>query len=84
MQGRVAQIPELVEIGRKHHKTPAQVALRWGLQHEVVMIPKSVHKERIIENANVFDFQLSSDEMKRIDSLDQNKRLGADPDNFNF
>ncbi len=48
------------------------------------MIPKSVHKERIIENAGLFDFQLSADEMKRIDALDQNKRLGADPDNFNF
>ena len=84
MQGRVAKIPELIEIGKTHHKTPAQGALRWGLQHEVVMIPKSVHKERIIENAGLFDFQLSNDEMKRIDSLDQNKRLGADPDNFNF
>jgi methylglyoxal/glyoxal reductase len=84
MQGKVAQVPELIEIGKHHHKTPAQIALRWGLQHEVVMIPKSVHKERIIENAGLFDFQLSADEMKRIDALDQNQRLGADPDNFNF
>jgi diketogulonate reductase-like aldo/keto reductase len=84
MQGKVAQIPELVAIGKTHRKTPAQVALRWGMQHQVVMIPKSVHKERIIENAGVFDFQLTADEMKRIDALDQNKRLGADPDNFNF
>jgi diketogulonate reductase-like aldo/keto reductase len=84
MQGKVAKVPELLEIGKHHGKTPAQIALRWGLQHQVVMIPKSVHKERIIENAGIFDFQLSADEMKRIDELDQNKRLGADPDNFNF
>jgi methylglyoxal/glyoxal reductase len=84
MRGRVSEFPEIVKIAHKHHKTPAQVALRWGLQHQVVMIPKSVHKDRIAENAGIFDFQLSDEEMKRIDALDRNERLGADPDNFNF
>ncbi len=84
MQGAVAKIPALMEIGKKHGKTPAQIAIRWGLQHQVVMIPKSVHKDRIIENAGVFDFQLDAGEMNRIDALDQNKRIGPDPDNFNF
>jgi diketogulonate reductase-like aldo/keto reductase len=84
MQGAVAKIPTLIDIAKKHGKTPAQIAIRWGLQHQVVMIPKSVRKERIIENTDVFDFQLTADEMKRIDALDKNKRIGPDPDNFNF
>lgn len=84
MQGRVVEVPELVEIGKKHGKTPAQVAIRWGLQHQVIMIPKSVHRERIIENAQVFDFQLTPEEMARIDALDRNQRLGPDPNHFDF
>jgi methylglyoxal/glyoxal reductase len=60
------------------------VVLRWDLQHGVVTIPKSVRKERLAENADVFDFELSADEMRRIDSLDRGERTGADPDNFSF
>lgn len=83
MQGHLDQ-PVLVEIGRKHGKSPAQVVLRWDLQSGVVTIPKSVHKERIIENAAIFDFELTADEMAQIDVLNRNKRFGPDPDNFNF
>jgi diketogulonate reductase-like aldo/keto reductase len=83
MQGQLDH-PTLAEIGKKYDKSPAQVVLRWDLQNEVVTIPKSVTEHRIIENANIFDFQLSSEEIAQLDGLNQNKRLGADPDNFNF
>lgn len=84
IQGKVGQIPELGSIGKAHGKSPAQVAIRWGLQHQVVMIPKSVRQERILENAQVLDFSLTAGEMKQIDALDKNQRVGPNPDNFNF
>ncbi|MDO7906813.1 aldo/keto reductase [Paenibacillus sp. JX-17] len=71
-------------IGAEYGKSAAQVILRWDLQHGIVTIPKSVHEQRIIENADIYDFELSSDDMARIDALNENKRTGADPDNFNF
>ncbi len=80
MRGRVAEIPEIVRIARRHGKTPAQVSIRWILQHGVVTIPKSVHDERIAENADVFDFTLGEDEMAAIDALDTGDRVGRHPD----
>ena len=77
-------IPALVEIGKRHGKSPAQVILRWDLQNEVVTIPKSVHENRIIENKDIFDFELSADEMAKIEALNRNKRYGPNPDNFIF
>jgi len=74
----------LKELGRKYGKSPAQIVLRWDLQHEVVTIPKSVHEHRIIENAGIFDFELSKDDMERIDGMNIDKRFGPDPDNFDF
>lgn len=67
--------PALKEIGEKYGKTPAQVALRFLLQSDVVVIPKSVHKNRMEENFNVFDFQLTAEEMKRLEALDTEKSL---------
>jgi diketogulonate reductase-like aldo/keto reductase len=83
MQGHL-DIPVLADIAQNYGKTPAQIVLRWDLQHEVVTIPKSVRQSRIVENAGVFDFQLSAEDMARIDGLNQNKRFGPDPDNFDF
>lgn len=57
-------------IAKKYHKTVGQVLLRWNIQRDVVVIPKSTHVERIIENIDVFDFELNNDEMKKISSLD--------------
>lgn len=84
MQGGLTDHPTLEEIGRKYGKTPAQAILRWDLQNGVVTIPKSIRPERIAENANVFDFELSAGDMAAIDALNQDKRVGSDPDNFNF
>ncbi len=81
MQGNLDQ-PVLREIAEKYGKTPAQVVLRWDLQQEVVTIPKSVTPSRIRENANVFDFTLSDEDMARISALNQNHRFGPDPDVF--
>jgi diketogulonate reductase-like aldo/keto reductase len=80
MRGGVAEIPEIVDIARGHGKTPAQVSIRWILQHGVTTIPKSVHEERIAENADVFDFELSPAEMVVIDGLDAGGRVGRHPD----
>ncbi|QWU16469.1 Aldo/keto reductase [Paenibacillus sophorae] len=77
-------IPLLWELGRKYGKTSAQIILRWDLQHGIVTIPKSVHDSRIRENADVFDFELTGEDMKAIDALNRNARWGPDPDNFNF
>ena len=83
-QGKILQNPTLVEIAEKHDKSAAQVIIRWHLQSDSIVIPKSVHEERIKENFDVFNFDLNDDEMKRIDALNINERLGADPDNFDF
>lgn len=63
--------PMLSEIGAKYGKTVAQVILRWHLQRGIVIIPKSVHYERMVENFNVFDFELSADDMEKIATLDK-------------
>ena len=82
MRGEIGSIPLIKELASKYEKSPAQIVLRWNLQKEIVTIPKSAKKERIIENAKLFDFQLSVEEMKRIDTLDRHHRTGPDPDNF--
>ncbi|MEF3303907.1 aldo/keto reductase [Paenibacillus sp. GYB003] len=85
MQGKELLDHELMkELAAKHRKTPAQIILRWDVQNGVVTIPKSVTPERIRENADIFDFELSADDMRRIDELNENRRVGPDPDNFNF
>jgi methylglyoxal/glyoxal reductase len=84
MQGQLLDNEVLQEIANKHNKSVAQIILRWDLQNEVVTIPKSTKEHRIVENANVFDFELSKEEMEIIDRLNQNLRVGPDPDNFDF
>ena len=84
MQGRIVTEPVVQKLTEKYEKTPAQIALRWDLQHRVVTIPKSSNPNRITENAQIFDFQLSQADMDVLDALDEGKRIGPDPDNFNF
>lgn len=72
-RGGMFELPELVEIGRSHGKTAAQVILRWHLQRGVAVIPKTTHIERMRENIDVFDFELTQQEMAAIAALDQAK-----------
>jgi len=74
--------PVLVELGAKYSKTPAQVMLRWHLEHGFSAIPKSVKPERIVENFDVFDFTLTSDEVASIDALDTGVSGSIDPDSL--
>jgi diketogulonate reductase-like aldo/keto reductase len=82
MRGRVNLIPELADIAQRHRKTPAQISIRWILQQGINTIPKSVHSERIAENADVYGFSLSDAEMAAISQLDTAERIGPDPDRF--
>ncbi len=84
MQGRIVTQRSVQELAEKYDKTPAQIVLRWDLQHEVITIPKSIHPNRIAENAQIFDFELSQADMNVLDALDVGKRVGPDPDNFHF
>lgn len=83
-QSDVLVNPIITDIAKKYSKSPAQVVLRWNVQRGVVVIPKSVHKERLIENLSIMDFQLTDEEVQKISNLNKNLRLGSDPDNFNF
>ncbi len=69
----------LLSIEQKHNKTPAQILIRWGLQHEIVTIPKSGDKNHLIDNANVFDFSLDENDMHQLDNLNENYRTLNDP-----
>ncbi|USK70937.1 aldo/keto reductase [Peribacillus asahii] len=83
-RGVLLDNPTIGEIAKKHGKTSAQVIIRWHLQHGIVVIPKSVTPVRIEENAQVFDFELSVEEMKEIDGLHANERVGSNPDELLF
>jgi diketogulonate reductase-like aldo/keto reductase len=72
--------PAVVAIAKAHRKSPAQVLLRWGLQHGRSVIPKSTNPTRIAENIDVFDFKISDDDMTAIDALDTSHRGGPEPD----
>ena len=84
MKGRVNDVPLMRELAAKYGKTPVQVVLRWDIQKGVVTIPKSVTPERIISNSNIFDFELTNEDMTKIDDLDKNKRIGFHPDEIPF
>jgi diketogulonate reductase-like aldo/keto reductase len=83
-RGKISNDPAIVNLGQKYGKSPAQLVIRWDLQHGMVTIPKSSTPRRIVENTAVFDFEISVEDMTRLDSLNRNERTGPDPDNFNF
>jgi methylglyoxal/glyoxal reductase len=83
-RGKMLDDPTLKELAAKYGKSTAQIILRWDLQSGVVTIPKSVKNTRIIENANIFDFELTHEDMEKINSLNRDERNGPDPDNFDF
>jgi diketogulonate reductase-like aldo/keto reductase len=78
-KGRKLSDPTVGEIGSRHGKSPAQILIRWSIQHGFVVLPKSVTPARIRENIDVFDFELSEAEMERLDDLDQGLVTGWDP-----
>ncbi|HDR4367753.1 aldo/keto reductase [Bacillus sp. ZJS3] len=84
MQGQLLDNETLQEIAHKYGKTTAQIILRWDLQNEVVTIPKSTKEHRIVANADIFNFELTKEDMEKIDALNENHRVGPDPDNFDF
>ncbi len=71
--------PVVQDISAKYLKTPAQVFLRWAVQHGVIPIPKSLHKERIKENCDIFDFSIEDEDMEKLNSLNENYRIAPDP-----
>ncbi|WP_088014549.1 aldo/keto reductase [Gottfriedia acidiceleris] len=84
MQGQLFENETLLQIANKYNKSIAQVVLRWHLQNGIVIIPKSIKEHRIQENVNIFDFELTEEDMNQINALNQNHRVGPDPDNFDF
>lgn len=81
-KGRKLNDPKLIAIARKYYKSPAQILIRWALQHDVVVIPKSSDTRRITENINVFNFSLSSEDMEALDNFNEDLRTSWDPSTF--
>jgi methylglyoxal/glyoxal reductase len=82
IQGHFLKAPFISELAEKYNRTFAQVILRWDLQHGAVSIPKSSNPARIKENSEIFDFEISEEDMMKIDSLDSNQRFGSPPEKF--
>ena len=81
-RGAYLKSPLMLEIGKTHEKTPAQVGLRWLVQQGISVIPKSVHKERLEENSQIFDFALSDEEMAAITAMNAQQRVAGVPDDM--
>jgi diketogulonate reductase-like aldo/keto reductase len=82
VRGRFFDHPLIAQIAERHGRSPAQILIRWDLQHEVVTIPRSTREDHIRENSEVFDFELPAEDMSSLDTLDEGKRIGPDPDTF--
>ncbi|GGI42683.1 aldo/keto reductase [Mammaliicoccus stepanovicii] len=83
MNGEILSNPVIKNIAQEINKSPAQVIIRWNIDHDVITIPKSITPSRIEENLNVYDFKLTHDQIEQIDALNQDKRIGPDPAEFN-
>ncbi len=82
--GEALEHPVIANLAQKYGKSPAQVILRWHVQSGFIVIPKSVKPERIRENIALFDFELSENDMREIEGMDREQRIGADPDAASF
>jgi diketogulonate reductase-like aldo/keto reductase len=78
-KGKRLRHPMVTDVAERSRRSPAQVLLRWGLQHGLVVLPKSTHAERIAENAALFDFELSTEDMAKLDTLEEGLVTGWDP-----
>lgn len=83
-QGRDLESPAVTEVAAAHGVTPAQVVLRWHVQQGTIVIPKSVNPRRMVENIDLFGFELSDEEMAAVAGLDSDERIGADPATFSY
>ncbi|WP_018933958.1 aldo/keto reductase [Gracilibacillus lacisalsi] len=83
-KARYFEHPVLQELAAKHNKKPSQIIVRWQYQSGIITIPKSVHKERQQENVDIFDFELSNEDIDKIKTMDANIRIGAHPDEFDY
>lgn len=81
-RGAYLNSPLMIEIGKNHQKSPAQVGLRWLVQQGIGVIPKSVHEERLAENSQIFDFVLSDEEMAAITAMDVQQRVAGIPEDM--
>ena len=82
--GALIENDTLKSIAGKYNKSAAQLILKWGLQRGFINIPKSVHKDRIVQNSQIFDFTVTDEDMAEIFKLNIGKRVGADPETFTF
>lgn len=79
-RGRIFEEPIIKSLAEKYSKSPAQIILRWHLQNGLSFIPKSAHAARIKQNADIYDFQLTSDDMKQMNSINKNVRISQEPE----
>ena len=82
--GKLLSDAAIKVLADKYGKTAAQIIIRWHIQRDTIVIPKSVHQDRIISNGEVFDFNISNEDMAAITAMNQNKRVGSNPDTFTF
>lgn len=84
MQGKILKDATLQTIANKYNKSVAQVILRWDIQRDVLLVVKSVHPDRMQSNADVFDFSLDQEDMDKINAMNEDLRVGPNPDEFDF
>lgn len=83
-RGMIFEDELIVELCKKYNKTPAQIILRWHLQENILVIFKTANIDRLVSNVDIFDFDISDEDMKRISDMNENLRTGPDPSTFNF
>lgn len=84
MQGKILDNAVLAKIAQKYNKSVAQIVLRWDVQQNILLVVKSVRAERMLSNAQIFDFELAPEDMDQINALNENLRVGPNPDEFDF
>ncbi|GAY72279.1 oxidoreductase of aldo/keto reductase family, subgroup 1 [Lentilactobacillus kosonis] len=84
MQGKLLSNPIIESIATHHNKSTAQIILRWDVQQDILLNVKSTHIERMHNNADIFDFELTDNEMNQLNELNEDLRVGPDPDSFDF
>lgn len=84
MQGQLLDHPLIVELAQKYGQSPAQIILRWDVQQEILLVVKSIHQERMKNNAAIFDFNIELEDIEKLNQLDEGLRSGPDPMTFDF